>query len=129
MAARNQPDEARIAAQASREKTYQGKPCAHGHNGWRYTATAICIACNDERNARRKTGNKPGRPPKSATAKKPQPPRKRRPSIPRAQSIARTLSAALADDRHTISARERSDHLDNLTKNLIASKVLLNVEE
>jgi hypothetical protein len=27
-------------------ETYQGKPCAHGHNGTRYRSNRKCVACS-----------------------------------------------------------------------------------
>jgi len=36
----------REAAEAGESKYYTGKPCIHGHLGYRYTSSGICCACN-----------------------------------------------------------------------------------
>lgn len=38
-----------------------GEPCKYGHISPRYTATAICVQCNDERNVRRRAAAKVAR--------------------------------------------------------------------
>ena len=37
--------EIRIAAIKDGKKTYQGKPCIHGHDGTRYAVTGQCVFC------------------------------------------------------------------------------------
>lgn len=39
------PCPARAAAKAAGLQAYQGRPCKYGHNGARYTSTAVCITC------------------------------------------------------------------------------------
>ena len=34
------------AAQAGEAKYYTGKPCVNDHDGYRYTSSGICCACN-----------------------------------------------------------------------------------
>lgn len=38
----------RQAAEAGETKYYTGKPCVHGHDSPRYTASGICCKCNSE---------------------------------------------------------------------------------
>lgn len=38
----------RQAAEAGENKYYTGKPCVHGHDGPRYTASGICCKCNND---------------------------------------------------------------------------------
>ena len=33
----------------SKGKTYQGKPCKHGHSGLRYACNHVCVACGVEK--------------------------------------------------------------------------------
>lgn len=42
----------REAADAGERKYYTGKPCIHGHSGWRYTASGICCECNSAATAK-----------------------------------------------------------------------------
>ena len=35
----------RLAAAAKGEKTYQGRQCAQGHGGTRYTSNSVCVEC------------------------------------------------------------------------------------
>ena len=44
--------QARKDALASGSLTYQGKPCAHGHNGTRYAANRLCVDCAKANRAR-----------------------------------------------------------------------------
>jgi hypothetical protein len=113
---------ARLAALAAGEKTFDtGQPCSHGHTSLRSTATGKCIECNDIRNARRATGNKPGRPKAARIKPIPQPHRVIQ-YRPRSPSIT-PLRGALADYRNSAEARERSDHLDNLLKTFVAPAI------
>lgn len=42
---------ARSAADAAimGQRTYQGKPCRHGHQGLRYTVNSSCVECTKAR--------------------------------------------------------------------------------
>jgi hypothetical protein len=114
---------ARVVALAAGEKTFDtGKACSHGHTSPRYVGTGICIRCQEIRNAKRSTGRKPGRPKVKRVKPKAQPHRVVQ-SRPRSISIKRPLSAAIADYAHTLEARERSEHLDTLIRNVTAKKV------
>ena len=35
----------RLAAAEKGEKTYQGRECAQGHGGIRYTSNSVCVEC------------------------------------------------------------------------------------
>ena len=112
-------DPARDEARARRDKRYiSTKACPHGHLGERFVISASCCTCADIARAERL-----GDPGKTKVKKKPTP-----------QQHAENIEAAasrfhrpafvhtLADCNHTIAARERSNHLDSLIKNLTASR-------
>lgn len=44
-------DPRRLAAVARGDKRWLGPPCAHGHEGWRYTSVGDCVDCTSERAA------------------------------------------------------------------------------
>lgn len=41
---------ARVLAKQNSEKVYQGKACAKGHSGVRYTNSGKCVDCTHEHN-------------------------------------------------------------------------------
>jgi hypothetical protein len=110
---------ARLAAIAAGESTFMGDRCKAGHDGLRYAKTHICIACCAERNAKRCTGRKPGRPKAARIPPKAQPHRIVQVKKPKALSIVKTLHEAMADYRGSVQARENSNHLDHLVRQAI----------
>jgi hypothetical protein len=50
------PSAARAAALAAGRRTYQGRPCRHGHPGLRYCKQSVCVRCAElRREARNST--------------------------------------------------------------------------
>jgi hypothetical protein len=45
---------ARIEALQAGAHKYQGAPCAHGHDGWRYTQSTNCCQCQTEAKRRQR---------------------------------------------------------------------------
>ena len=43
----------RLAAAQRGERTYDGKPCKHGHGTLRYTSNGVCTACTAVRSTER----------------------------------------------------------------------------
>lgn len=41
-------EQERIEAIKARQRTYEGKPCLHGHGGLRYAVSARCVICAKE---------------------------------------------------------------------------------
>lgn len=44
-------NEARWAAKAAGQTTYEGVPCIHGHSGLRYSSSSSCVECHKVKNA------------------------------------------------------------------------------
>lgn len=117
-------------ARARGTEIYIGAPCKLGHVK-RYTSSGHCIICNP----RKVTAPKVWIEPKPKAIAEPKPrhvsPKVQRERAKKAAEEARKvfaeahkttkLGSLLADYRHTVEARQRSRHLDNLVRNLTAS--------
>jgi hypothetical protein len=93
--------------------------CPKGHLGERFVISTACCKCADIKRAERGTGRKPGRPKVPRIKPKPQAHRivQRQ---PRSISITRPVHDAIADYALSRDARERSDYLDALIRNVTA---------
>lgn len=53
---------ARMEALLAGKNKYQGMPCAHGHDGWRYTQSTSCCACQLDAKRRQRERERAMRP-------------------------------------------------------------------
>lgn len=114
-------DPAREEARARGDKRYiSARMCPRGHLGERFVVSTTCCKCADIKRAERATGRKPGRPKVPRIKPKPQAHRIVQQQRPHSISITRPVRAAMADYAHSLEARQRSEYLDSLIRNVTA---------
>jgi hypothetical protein len=123
-------DPARAEARARGDKRYISvRMCPKGHLGERFVVSTACCKCADIKRAERSTGRKSGRPKAPRGKPKPQAHRIVRQQPPRSINITRPVRAAISDYAHSHDARERSDYLNSLIRNITAKVLAYHDEE